>query len=332
MSSGDRNIKEIEGGKEWDEFVAHQEHAQFLQSSAWKIFQEKLGRPCTIVATIEHKKIRAGGLLVSLPLPIGFRYVYSPRGPLGERELVDPILAHIIRTKDPQTVFIRIEPPVVSPGHDMPGKKVVGFQVEHTLLLDLAHSEDELLQDMHAKTRYNIRLAEKKGVHVTRVKAGDSSAVQHVDTFIELLRITAERDAFHAHAPEHYRILFNTVPSYLYCAYVGEEMSAAILVIHFGDTTTYLHGASSDKHRNLMAPYLLQWEAIKDAKKAGKRYYDFWGISPNDSPTHPWAGITRFKKGFGGKMYQYPGTFEIPLNTFLYQGYRIGKFFSRAVS
>ncbi len=323
-------IREIKEREKWDEFVASQEHAQFLQSSAWKIFQEKLGRPCRIVVYMEGDTIKAGGLFMSLPLSLKYSYVYTPRGPIGEKEGVDAIVRYTVDTKGPRTVFVRAEPPVgVWVPHDRKAKKTKAYQPEHTLLLDCSHSEESLLRDMHPKTRYNIRLSEKREVRLVRVQAGDINSDRSVETFIDLLRVTAARDGFHIHTAEHYRALFNIIPSYLYCAWVEEEMIAAILVVHFGDTATYLHGASSDHHRNLMAPYLLQWEAIKDAKKMGKHYYDFWGVAPIDDPHHPWSGVTRFKKGFGGSVYQYPGTFEIPLNTFLYQCYTIGKFFSK---
>jgi len=326
-------IREIKAGEKWDEFVVSQKHAQFLQSSAWKIFQEKLGRPCKIVAYMDGEKILAGGLFISLPLPLTYSYVYTPRGPIGGWGDIDAILGHIIHTKDSQTLFVRIEPPIFpSDSHCIEGKKTRPHQVEYTLLLDCLRSEEELLKAMHPKTRYNIRLSEKRRVRLVRIQAGDTNSDRSMETFIDLLRLTAERDMFHIHTAEHYRALFNIIPSYLYCAFLEEEMIAAILVVHFGDTVTYLHGASSDHHRNLMAPYLLQWEAIKDTKKMGKCYYDFWGVAPSDDPRHPWSGITRFKKGFGGSVYQYPGTFEIPLNTFLYQCYNFGKFFSKVLS
>jgi lipid II:glycine glycyltransferase (peptidoglycan interpeptide bridge formation enzyme) len=100
---------------------------------------------------------------------------------------------------------------------------------------------------------------------------------------------------------------------------------AAMLLIRYGDTATYSHGASSDNARNLMAPHLLQWKAIEEAKADGFKLYDFRGIALSDDPTHPWAGITRFKAGFGGRVVRYAGTYDLPLRKSLYFSYRLAQ-------
>jgi lipid II:glycine glycyltransferase (peptidoglycan interpeptide bridge formation enzyme) len=89
-------------------------------------------------------------------------------------------------------------------------------------------------------------------------------------------------------------------------------------MIYFGDTATYLHGASSRERRELMAPHLLHWTAMMDAKSWGFRTYDFWGVAPEGVEGHSWAGITRFKRGFGGKYVAYPGTYDVPVDRFWY--------------
>jgi lipid II:glycine glycyltransferase (peptidoglycan interpeptide bridge formation enzyme) len=99
-----------------------------------------------------------------------------------------------------------------------------------------------------------------------------------------------------------------------------------ILVTHFGEVATYLHGASSDDYREFMPNHLVQWEAILDAKRAGCTVYDFWGISPNDDPEHSWAGITRFKKGFGGETIHFVGAFDYAFSPLWYNMLHIYNF------
>lgn len=101
------------------------------------------------------------------------------------------------------------------------------------------------------------------------------------------------------------------------------DILATNIMIDFGDTRTYLHGASSNVKRNLMAPYLLHWELMKDAQSKGIKFYDWWGIAPIDAPAdHPWAGISRFKRGFGGEEVEYPGTFDLVLHPIKYRFYQ----------
>ena len=109
------------------------------------------------------------------------------------------------------------------------------------------------------------------------------------------------------------------------------EYVAANIMCFFGDTANYLHGASSNKHRDVMAPHLLQWKAVCDAKKDGFKYYDFWGIAPNDDPKHGWAGVTRFKKGFGGEQVNYPGTFDMVVSKKWYLIYKVFRFINRTL-
>ncbi|NIP32988.1 peptidoglycan bridge formation glycyltransferase FemA/FemB family protein, partial [Candidatus Saccharibacteria bacterium] len=123
---------------------------------------------------------------------------------------------------------------------------------------------------------------------------------------------------FRAHPKSYYKKILESLGSMAevwFAEYKGKVI-AANLMIFWGNTVLYLHGASSRDHKNVMAPYLLHWELIKRAKADGYKYYDFWGIAPPDSPNHPWAGITRFKKGFGGTEVKYPGTFDLAINKF----------------
>jgi lipid II:glycine glycyltransferase (peptidoglycan interpeptide bridge formation enzyme) len=164
---------------------------------------------------------------------------------------------------------------------------------------------------MHPKTRYNISLAERKGVEIKFLSANDLSLVWPI------FKETAERDSFRLHPKKHYENLLNLSSEELKIFLVGAfhegDLLATNLMVDYQGTRTYLHGASSNKNRNLMAPYLLHWALLKDAREKGLKFYDWWGITSNNDPGDPWAGITRFKKGFSGETVNRPGTFDYVL-------------------
>ena len=182
---------------------------------------------------------------------------------------------------------------------------------------------------MKSKTRYNIKLAEKKEV---RIKKREVSG-EYVEDFLRLSKIMAERQGIVTHNESYYRKMFEVIPSEIIKLYIAEyenKIIAANIIIFYGDMTTYLHGASDDKYKNLMAPYLLQWQAIKDAKAVGCAKYDFGGVkirSKNKearSKKNSWEGITRFKLGFSPntETVEYPGCYDIIINQKKYWLYR----------
>ena len=164
-------------------------------------------------------------------------------------------------------------------------------------------------------------LAEKKGVQV------ELRPAEKFPDVWPLFNYTSTRNNFNLHAQNYYQLMLNTSDNFkLWTASLEEKIIAAAIVGYYGNTVTYLHGASDYRYREIMAPNLLQWQIIKRAKSQNYKYYDFHGIAPQGQPNHPWVGITRFKKGFGGKEIAYPGTFD-----FIYQPewYRIYKIFRK---
>ena len=174
---------------------------------------------------------------------------------------------------------------------------------------------------MKQKTRYNIRLALKKGVHVRQ-----SFSPQDVDAFLQLNRATTERDGFVAHEDDYYKtqteILGRSGLLKLFVAEYSGEPLAVIVVAFHGKTATYLHGASGDKERNRMPTFAVQWEAIKEAQRLGLSWFDLHGVAATDEAEHMWAGITRFKLGFGAKRHSYMGALDLPLKKAWYSIYR----------
>jgi lipid II:glycine glycyltransferase (peptidoglycan interpeptide bridge formation enzyme) len=195
-------------------------------------------------------------------------------------------------------------------------QKTIDIEPSRTILLDLGKTEDELLAAMHQKTRYNIKLAEKKGVAVA------IGSEKNFDEYWRLMQATAGRDSFRLHDREHYRKMINSsqgMMNLLLADYQGKAIAGNIMAF-YGDTATYVHGASSNEHRDVMAPYALQWAAIKTAKAQGCKYYDFYGIDENK-----WPGVTRFKRGFGGSEVEYPGTMDVIFNKAKYSIYKISR-------
>lgn len=228
-------------------------------------------------------------------------------------------------------------------------KTKVDIQPPDTVLLDLKKSEDEILAAMKSKWRYNVRLAQKKGVMVNAVRATDDAQKidDALDVFYSLYKTTAERDGIAIHSKSYYRDLFalyaeynaapNTLTSEcasaggatdsasqcasasgeqvsLYTAYHENDALAAIITLFTKNEAVYLYGASSNVKRNMMPAYLLQWTAISDAKKFGASVYDFYGIPPTDDETHPMHGLYLFKTGFGGNEVHRPGSFDVPIS------------------
>jgi lipid II:glycine glycyltransferase (peptidoglycan interpeptide bridge formation enzyme) len=199
-------------------------------------------------------------------------------------------------------------------------------QAPDTVLIDLTAPEEEILARMNPKWRYNIRLASRKGAAVRR--AGE----EELPAFYALLRETARRDGIAVHSLDYYRTLFNHSRDYrgagrqelrLYLAEYGGEALGAVITLFRGAEGVYLYGASSDRNRNLMASYALQWRAMTDARAWGCQSYDLFGIPPSADPAHPMAGLYRFKTGFGGRIIHRPGSWDYPcrpLGAYLFRG------------
>jgi lipid II:glycine glycyltransferase (peptidoglycan interpeptide bridge formation enzyme) len=197
-------------------------------------------------------------------------------------------------------------------------------QPPDTVILNIDLSEEELLARMKSKWRYNIGISLKRGVTV-RLASGDSLA-KDLAVFYSLYQETAARDRIAIHSRGYYESLFGAAEKSrmaaqgpepdvrLYVAsHEGEDL-AAIITLFYGGEAVYLYGASSNSKRNLMAAYLLQWQAIRDAKTAGCVTYDFYGIPPTEHESHPMHGLYRFKTGFGGRIVHRPGCVDAPLS------------------
>jgi len=323
--------------QELDNFSVSIEHSQFLESSFWENFQISLGKKVWRYGFFDENNLNellGAFLIIEKKLPFSFGYLYTPRGPIIKDDLdnarkieISTMLFKLFRdvcVKEfkIKNIFFKFEPNFI-PENIKQIKKVHDFQPSKTLILDLSKSEEELLKEMHEKTRYNIRLAEKKGIQIIKT----NKEKQHIEEFLNLIEKTSKRDNFKSHKHNYYEKMLEASDKNidLWIAKKDEKVICANIVINFGDTVTYLHGASSDEYKNLMAPHLLQWSQIRWAKENNYKYYDFWGIAKTDNKKDAWYGFTRFKKGFGGFEFEYTGTFDVVYDNKIYSLYNFFK-------
>jgi lipid II:glycine glycyltransferase (peptidoglycan interpeptide bridge formation enzyme) len=322
-------FRELKDDHKLNSFLKKQGFSQFLQSSYWRDILKAQGQEVGIVSVVDdNDNIILSSLLVEYNYN-SFKYYYIPRGPIlperyrEQKELRKELLDFFfLKFKEEvikkNTLFLRLEPNFDISSNDLSKfnvKRSIDIQPSKTRILDLEKSEEELLKEMHSKTRYNIRLAKRKGVEII-----SASTKADVDIFFNLLKTTGERNKFSLHQEKHYRNLYEKGKDKvkIYFAKHNEDIIAGAMFSFFGDTVTYLHGASANKKRNLMAPHLLQWHTILKAKNKGFKYYDFGGIDEKK-----WPGVTRFKAGFGGREYKFTGTYDLALKSMSYYIYSV---------
>lgn len=216
-------------------------------------------------------------------------------------------------------------------------KNRVDIQPPDTTLVDLTRSLDEIMEGMHSKWRYNIRLSAKKGVVIHKYDGKSLNLSEKIDKFYELTKETNARDGNSSHAKEYYLDLIRSsaqeceegkdVPQInLYIAeHEGDEI-AAIMTLFSHDEAIYLYGASSNHKRNLMPNHLLQWTAMQDAKAYGSKYYDMYGMPPEgQDENHPMHGLYMFKANFGGRIIHRLGSWDMPLRPVYYKLYSMAE-------
>lgn len=293
----------------WNRFVSGCAGGSFAQSYEWGEVKSGTWIPYYTAVEDDSGTLRATGLVLKRQLPGGlFSVLYCPRGPVfsGYSDALMGFYFRALETfaRQHRAIWFRCDPEIPE---DEPRanlfktyqlKKIhENIQPRATIILDLQPSEEDLLKSFHHKTRYNIRLAEKKGVTV--IQASDH---QYVDVFYDLFRVTGERDRFMIMKKNYFYRLWDVLFPKNMCAifiamHEGTALGAVFLVV-FGDTMTYVYGASSNEKRHLMPNHLLHWRAIQWAKQQGLTRYDFWGIPYTPQESSPLWGVYRFKKGF----------------------------------
>jgi peptidoglycan pentaglycine glycine transferase (the first glycine) len=330
---------------EWNGLLVSLPYAHLLQTWEWGDFKQ-----ATTGWTPERLAFRRGGATVAaaqvLARRVGpLRVMYVPKGPALDyadagmrQEVLAALRAH---ARAQGALFIKIDPDVVIglgvPGEpdaqtDPLGQEVVAdlsalgyrfspeqIQFRNTVQIDLTQSEENILAGMSQKTRYNVRLADRKEVTVRPGMLDD------LDALYRLYTLTAARDEFIIRPLDYYRKAWGDfmqagLAQPLIAEYQGEPL-AHVVIFHFGRRAWYFYGASSDEERSRMPNHALQWEAIRWARSQGCTVYDFWG-APDDfhDENDPLAGVFRFKSGFGGRVVRHIGAWDAPTHP-LYRAY-----------
>lgn len=320
----------------WNAFVAASPHGSVLQSYEWGELKACFGWQPLRVVLEEEGKILAGVSLLKREIPFIRRsFFYAPRGPIvdyANKELFHDLLEVVEKQADRDHVIsLKIDPEVEE---DFPSLrenfKSLGFekalkqvQPRATFILDLGPSLEDILAGFEEKTRYNIRLAEKKGIVIK-----EDASEKALDSFYRIYLETSKRDKFIVHPIKYYQkireILFPSKMGTIFTAYFNEKPIASVIVFTFGKKMWYMYGASSGEYRNLMPNHLLHWEIIKWGKEKGFKEYDLWGIPANPHEKHPLYGVFRFKKGFKGRLVKYIGAYDFPYSPLFYHALEYG--------
>lgn len=317
-------IELVEDKKAWDNIASASSPSTVLQSWDWGDFQVSLGRKIWRIGVYDDDVLVGVALAQLIPTKLR-THIYVSNGPVIRREKVKEHMPKLVGYLKALAIqekvhFVRIDPLykddelINKELSDMGMKRSQTFtQSENKWLLDVTEEEESLLRNMRKSTRYEIKKAEREGVTVY-----SSDKIEDYKQFEKLFLITAKRQNFIPHPITYYEKQFTTLTKggiyKAYCAVRNGEVLATALISFYGDTASYLHASSlsNPEVNKYMAPPALVWQAIKDTKAKGMKYFDFWGIALTDDPKHPWAGFTRFKKGFGGFLFKVVRSYDIP--------------------
>jgi lipid II:glycine glycyltransferase (peptidoglycan interpeptide bridge formation enzyme) len=297
-----------------------------LQSLEWEEFRKKTG----------VKVIEENGLLLTIHrVPhTNYNIGYLPRTVMPTKQMILE-LSKIGRNEN--CVFIQLEPYVEKTEELKIKINNLGLTPsahplfsKHTFILDLTKTEDDLLKNMNQKTRYNIRLAQKHGVIIS-----EDNSDEAFEKYWELTKETTERQRFYAHTKRYHQLMWETLKpnskgvnkdcltAHLFTAKYKNEILAAWIVFIYKDTLYYPYGASSSKYKEVMASNLMMWEVIKFGKKLGLRKFDMWGSMGQTPDTNdPWYGFHRFKQGYGGRLVEFLGSYDLVINKKIYFLYK----------
>ncbi len=336
---------------QWNAIIAGMPQPHLLQTWEWGEVKSQVGWQAHHRVWRDGDQIVAAALVLERTINLGgmaarLRMHYTPKGPLladwEDAALRKRVLGDLESFARQRGAFLLKIDPEVPVGTGIPGAEdaqeglagqtLIGelqhsgwrfsdeqVQFRNTVMIDLAPDEDALLAAMKSKTRYNVRLAGRRGVSVRQ------GGEEDLEMLYSLYAETAIRDEFAIRGKEYYLALWRTFLSagmlVPLIAEVEGQAVAGLMLFIFGDSSWYIHGMSSEAHRNLMPTYLLQWEAMRVAKAKGCRWYDLWG-APNefDENDSMW-GVYRFKEGLGGKVIRTVGAWDLPLRPLVFQLY-----------
>lgn len=320
-------FKEINDQIVWKNFEEkYHESESFFQSWEWSELEKSLGHEAFRLGIYKNGNpdVLVGIMLIVFINAKRGRLLHVRTGPLIDwenEELVAETATYLrLFGISKECSYVRISPLINNSRENQELMKKLGMHQaqmhavdgEITWMLSLEQSEEEILAGMRKNTRYYINRAKKDGVHILKTMNPDE-LVKFWPIFLD----TVKRQDWKAHPYEHiyneFKMFAKAGKAMLILAkYNGDYIAGAIFIFHKG-TAYYHHSASLTAYRKIPAPYLIQWTAIKEAKSRGMKMYNFYGVAPTDNSKHPWAGLTFFKKGFGGYMEEHLHAYDLPL-------------------
>lgn len=323
-------IKEIskKEGVAFDRLAAHP-----LQSWAWGEFREKTGAGVTRLGRYEKRKLVETAQVTWHQIPhLPWRIGYWPKGVIPSKTMLAAVKE---RAKKEGAIMVKLEPNEIRSQRSgvnlqklqkafsiAPGRPLF---TRWSFWWDLSKSEALLLAGMKQKTRYNTRLAEKKGVKII-----EDNSPAAFEEYWRLTEETTRRQGFYAHSKRYHQLMFGTLRpggmAHLFKAVYQDKVLVAWIVFKLNNILYYPYGASTREEANVFASNLLMWEVAKWGKSEGCTLFDLWGSpGPSPKPTDRWAGFHRFKEGYGARLVEFVGTFDLVVNPVLYWLYRAGE-------
>ncbi len=343
--------KQVKDLDRWNEVILKLPDAHLLQTREWSEIKSSVGwSPLAFLWEDKHGNCQAACLILKRQMRIltgmlTVSILYAPKGPLLNWH--DPVLVKqvlddlILIAKDERSLFIKIDPDIIC-GTGIPDAtsgqspddcqsirdRLIQYgwhfsknqiQFRNSIIIDLKQTDEQILGNMKQKTRYNIRLAEKKGVVVHRGTLMDSAMLY------KMYAETSLRNGFTIRERKYYervwKILFDAGMLEFLIASSENRPIAGLVLFHFGKRAYYFYGMSSDSHREMMPTYLLQWEAIRTARLLGCETYDLWGAPDEFTDLDPMWGVFRFKEGLGGLVIRTIGAWDYPVKLLIYNIY-----------
>lgn len=331
--------------------------APFTQAWFFGEWQKAMGRKVRRFEIRHNAEIFGFFQAIIYPLVFSNNFIYIPHGPILMRnpseEFLKKFKEEIMRiVKEENAIFSRFDPVVNFDNAFAVGERVNAkggkssttgfdfyfqktptyayrssyFQPKFEWILDLKKSEEEILNSMHPKTRYNINLARKRGIKIEII---NENLNKYFDDFFRLSEETARRGNFKLHPKTYYQNIFNKCDedknAFLSVAEYNGKILAINLILLFGNTAYFLFAGSSGEYKNLMFSYLAQWEVIKEAKKRGFKVYNFGGVQGSGEGYKNYESVSFFKKRFGGELLEYADSYDIVLKPFWYFLYNLRK-------
>lgn len=307
-----------------------------LQSWTWGEFRKNTGVKVERVGFFQSGKLMKGIQVSFHPIPLLNKTAgYYPKGYMPDG---DQLSALKQLAEKNNALFIKLEPNIDQKvGVPSAHKQIKNFLesngavkgkplfTKYSFQLDLTKPDDQLFANLESKTRYNVNLAYKKGVKII-----EDTSQEGMDKYIEILEETTNRQGFYAHSPEYFQKMWQTVGQsgmikIFHAVYQDTILTTWVMFI-FNNVLYYPYGASRSVHRNVMASNLMMWEMIRYGKQQGCESFDMWGaLGPEPDQKSPWYGFHRFKRGYGGDLMEFLGTYDLVYDQQLYKLFRLAE-------